>query len=131
MEYQGKTQFPDFLKNIIQPSELTIPSQYILPSEDVKLKKYALEGNFEYRSSTSSMSSVLSQLFLQISNQKPTNSYLVDSFKNFVKFFQLNLKNSKFAPSILKPAMITLNPTDGGKIFSVDAYTPPLIRGKF
>jgi hypothetical protein len=84
MEYQGKTQFPEFLKNIIQPKELTIPSQYILPSEDVKLKKIALEGNFEYRSSTSSMSSVLTQLFLQISNQKPTNSYLVDSFKTFV-----------------------------------------------
>eukprot|EP01080_Neovahlkampfia_damariscottae_P001653 gene1653-12778_t len=117
MEHHGKLQFNSFLKDIIQPSELKIQSQYIIPSEDLKLKELANNENISYRSSTSSMSSILSLLFLQLSNHKPTNSYLMDSFRNF---------NSNFVRSILKPSMITLTPSDNDELFSIDAYKPPL-----
>ena len=105
MEYNGKLQFDNFLQNIIQPSKLTIPSTYVLPSEDLKLKEYAKTENVSYRSSTSSMSSILSLLFLQLSNHKPTNSYLMDSFKNFVK----KLSNLFMLTSFLEYTFCTFN----------------------
>lgn len=111
LKQNGVNVFGKFLERIIQPSEITFKSEFVKPNQDEKLKVICEKYKTKYQSSTSSMSSLLTLLYLQISGQKRNYANLLSSFKD---------SSTKFTNSVLKPTTVILSPF--GDSYSVDKY---------
>eukprot|EP01126_Amoeba_proteus_P007447 TRINITY_DN12682_c0_g1_i9.p1 TRINITY_DN12682_c0_g1~~TRINITY_DN12682_c0_g1_i9.p1 ORF type:complete len:200 (-),score=18.92 TRINITY_DN12682_c0_g1_i9:90-689(-) len=74
----------DWLKKINQPEEIdfdALPS-FVPPSKDENLAQIAIKHNSKFMGSTSSLSGVLSQLYILFSKFKPTNASCLPSYRD-------------------------------------------------
>ena len=84
-----------YLRNVTYPDQIDynrIPS-YTPPSQDKLLHKFAMESNIKYVMSTSTISSVLSQLFYIFSSFKnPKFDNIFENFENEPKRLEKKIK---------------------------------------
>jgi hypothetical protein len=112
-KWKGKNQFHPFLDRIIQPSQFQIKNSFKKPSADPLIKQVHASQRVRYVSSTSSISSALSQIYLGISNHNPTYSKEMRTFQN---------ATNSYANSVKKPSAIIVSPYQNVDAYSIDSF---------
>ncbi|KAI9250503.1 mitochondrial protein Pet127-domain-containing protein [Phascolomyces articulosus] len=115
-----KLNFPESLEYITQPEDFDYETltPYITSSKDSKLLDMARKHDTRYIGSTSSVSSMLSQLYFLISQSKPVDTSIFShKFKDMARVF---LKGNKFTRGTRAPSSINLIWRDG--VYAVDAF---------
>ncbi|KAM9980311.1 hypothetical protein ACTFIZ_006554 [Dictyostelium cf. discoideum] len=111
----GKPSFSPFLSYIHNFDELAISTNYMIPSEDKRLLDVTKEHKAKFLSSTSSITSILTNLYLALTSGKPPSSspfsqpILQRLFPNTIAFI----------PSVIKPVSVHLTPLEGD-IWAID-----------
>ncbi|KAG2216065.1 hypothetical protein INT45_010634, partial [Circinella minor] len=109
-----KFNFPTTLEYITQPHDFDYNTltPYTTSSKDTRLLDMAREHNTRYIGSTSSVSSMLSQLYFLISQSKPVDTSIFSD-----KFGSMG---NKFTRGTRAPSSINLMWKDG--VYAIDAY---------
>ncbi|KND02770.1 uncharacterized protein SPPG_01852 [Spizellomyces punctatus DAOM BR117] len=108
--------FDPWLKNILQPDDFDYDAlpPYVIASQDSSLLALSKKQRKRYVSSTSSITGLLSQLYLLISNQKPINT------SSFSPCFQE--EPADFTTTSRAPMSVVLRHFDGG--YAIDLEKP-------
>jgi len=120
VNFDGSANFPKFLTDILEFNTLEIPTNYTPPSKDKRLLTHAVNSKSRFISSTSSITAVLTQLYLTLTKKKGVNIY---GFSDSL----LDLDDNGFIPSITKPASVHLIPLGKG-IWGIDINNGNVIQ---
>eukprot|EP01132_Coremiostelium_polycephalum_P006172 gene6172-7686_t len=104
-DFNGNSKFPKFLTEIHDWDSLIVPTAYKPPAEDSRLINRTLAHGCRYQTSTSSITSVLTQLYIFLTQKKPLN---LNYFSRDLIGYGHNANRKSFTGSILKPTSFFL-----------------------
>ncbi|KAF0852766.1 mitochondrial mRNA-processing protein PET127 [Andalucia godoyi] len=109
----ARYQFPPYLKHIVQPDKIDFNAvpPFVTSSRDPALHSLAVANNSRYKGSTSSVTSILAQLYFLLTNFKTTHTdCLSPEFSNMT---------CAFTRATTKPVCVFLRPFEG--IYAIDS----------